>query len=256
MDCRERRDQILLWAAGTLDEAECVELRQHLASGCPQCAGYLAEAQATLAMFPLALPAAQPPASLKSKILSEIHRESRMRIGGWDRIVRPAAVAAVLAVAVTLLTVRQFWPNPNPHSPGDVTAISTLEAELISAQGQLSAVKHNLGDMEFAELSGDAQPRAVGHVFLDPDMKKWYFFACGMRPAEEGKTYELWLIYNDQKLPAGTFDIGETGTATLLGTIPPLPSNASVKLAVTDEPMQGDHQTPTGHLQMKGEVVE
>lgn len=253
MDCSERHDLILLYAAGALDDAESVELRRHLAGGCPQCAGYLAEAQATLAMLPLSLQPAQPPRELKNKILSEIRRQSRMRIGGWDRIVLPAAVAAVLAVAVTLLVVKQFRPV-NSRSPGDVQAIATLEAELMSTQSQLADMKHSLDGMQFAELTGPAQPQAVGHVFLDPDMKKWYFFTCGMKPAADGKTYELWLIFNNQKLPAGTFNVSVYGTATLLGNIPPLPRNTTVTMAVTDEPMQGAHQIPTGSLQIKGAI--
>jgi hypothetical protein len=86
-------------------------------------------------------------------------------------------------------------------------------------------------------------------------MNKWYFFTCGMKPAQGGKTYALWLICNDQKIPAGTFNVSDQGTATLLGTVPALPPNANVSLAVTDEPMATPPTQPTGHLQMHG-IVE
>ena len=277
MECADRRDLILLFAAGALDAGECGDLRQHLAEGCPQCAGYLAEAEATLALLPLSLESKKVPPGLKQKILDraradvprEISRQKSapMRIGGWDRIVLPAAIAAVLAVALTLLVVKQFWPV-NVHSPEDQKTIADLRGQLMIAQTQvdgmegqlqvteakLSTAQKSLQGMKFAELTGSAQPAAIGHVFLDSNMKNWYFFTCGMKPAPDGKTYELWMISNGQKIPAGTFNVDQNGTATLLGSIPPLSGKSKVVLAITDEPSTGPHQVPTGNMQMKGSV--
>jgi anti-sigma-K factor RskA len=259
VDCTERRDLILLYAAGALDAGECGGLREHLAGGCPQCAGYLTEAEATLALLGQTLAPQNPPPLLKQAILNRAKQESRksgstnMRIGGWDRIVLPAAVAAVLAVAVTLFAVRQFAPPIRPATD-DSAKIAQLETQLLAVKGQYDSLRQSLKGMQFAELTGPAQPEAVGRVFIDPDMKKWYFFTCGMKPAADGKTYELWLISNGQKIPAGTFDVNEHGVAQLLGAVPQLPAGSSVTLAVTDEPMNGAHQAPTGTMQMHGVV--
>jgi hypothetical protein len=156
-------------------------------------------------------------------------------------------------VAVTLLVVKQFLPA-NPRNPDDLKAIATLEGQLLLTQGQLADARKTIEGMKFAELTGPAQPAAVGHVFLDASMKNWYFFTCGMKPAPDGKTYVLWLISDGQKIPAGAFDVSGSGTATLLGNIPPLRPGAAVTLAVTDEPSNGAHQVPTGSLQIKGEL--
>jgi anti-sigma-K factor RskA len=259
VECADRQDLILLYAAGSLDAAEAAELRQHLAGGCPQCAGTFAEAEATIALLPLQLEPRQPGALLKQSILNRARAETApresapMRIGGWDRIVLPAAIAAVLAVAITLLVVKQFWPV-NVRSPEDQKTIAQLQGQLHLLEAQLAEGPQSLKGMKFAELTGSAQPAAVGHVFLDTSMKNWYFFTCGMKAAPNGKTYELWLIHDGQKIPAGTFDVNQNGTATLLGNIPPLPGGATVTLAVTDEPANGPHQVPTGHLQIKGDI--
>jgi hypothetical protein len=179
----------------------------------------------------------------------------------------PAAIAAVLAVAITLLVVKQFWPA-NIRSPEDQKTIADLQGQLLISQVQINGVQEQLQateakftaaqksllGMKYAELTGPAQPAAIGHVFLDTSMKNWYFFTCGMKPAPDGKTYELWLISDGQKIPAGTFDVNENGTATLLGSIPPLSGKSKVVLAITDEPSNGPHQVPTGSLQMKGSV--
>lgn len=259
MDCADRHDLILLYAAGVLEPAEAAELRAHLASGCPRCAGALAEAQATLALLPLQLDPHKTPDGLKQSILSRARSEPSavdslpMRLANWDRIILPAAIAAVLAVAATLFVVRQFLPG-DVHSAADIRTISDLQTRLLIAQTNLSDVQKSLSGMKFAELTGNLQPSAVGHVFLDTNMKNWYFFTCGMKPAPDGKTYELWLIQNNQKIPAGTFDVSQNGTATLLGSIPPLSASSTVTLAVTDEPATGPHQVPTGQLQIKGNV--
>jgi anti-sigma-K factor RskA len=262
VDCNERRDSILLYAAGALDASESGELRDHLASGCPECAGYLAEAEATLALLGQSLPQQTPPPLLKQAILNRAKTEARksnpepasMRISSWDRIVLPAAVAAVLAVAITLFAVHQIIPANPAHNAEDTAKITNLENLLVSSQEQVTQLRQSLRGMQFAELKGDPQPSAVGRVFIDSDMKKWYFFTCGMKPAADGKTYELWLISNDQKIPAGTFDVNEHGVAQLLGSVPQLPAGANVTLAVTDEPMTAKHDVPLGSIQMSGQV--
>ena len=193
MECSERRDLILLYATGGLDVDECGGLREHLAGGCPQCAGYLAEAEATLALLGQTLPPQLPPPLLRQAILNRAKQESRksgspnMRIGGWDRIVLPAAVAAVLAVAVTLFAVRQFASPIRPAT--DDSEDHGSRTQLLAVKGQYDSLRQSLKGMQFAELTGPAQPEAVGRVFIDPDMKKWYFFTCGMRPVADGKTY-------------------------------------------------------------------
>jgi anti-sigma-K factor RskA len=259
LDCEQRKDLILLYLAGALDAGEAAELREHMAGGCPVCAGHWAEAEATLAMLPLSLPAQPTPPALKYSILNKA-RAMRSRSGrNWDWAILSGAVAAVLAVAVTLAVVNRFWPKPGSASADQATAdratIVSLKAQLALAQGQLGTVHQALEGLRFAELTGPVQPRAVGHVFIDVQMKKWYFFACGMKPAPGGETYELWLVCNDQKIPAGVFDVSEQGSAALLGAVPPMPPGATVSLAVTDEPINGPHQQPTGQMQMKG-IVE
>ena len=55
MNCEKRRELILLNSLGVLDDFEREEIRAHLATGCPVCAGYLAEAEEVLSHLPLAL---------------------------------------------------------------------------------------------------------------------------------------------------------------------------------------------------------
>jgi len=264
VECADRRDLILLYAAGALDAGESGSLRDHLAGGCPQCAGYLAEAEAAIALLGQSLPQQAPPPLLKQSILNRINADARksdtskstptdMRIASWDRVVLPAAIAAVLAVAITLISVKTLQTPIKPVAD-DSAQIAQLKAQLIGVQGQYDQLRQSFKGMQFAELKGNLQPTAVGRVFIDADMKKWYFFTCGMKPADDGKTYELWLISDGAKIPAGTFSVNDHGVAQLLGNVPQLAPGKSVMLAVTDEPMEGKHQAPTGSIQMNGMV--
>lgn len=254
MDCSDNEDLILLDAAGVLEADESAELRRHLDTGCPQCWGYRAAAEATLAQLWLGLEHSSPPPAIRKRLMDRIANEALVsersaprRRGDWERIVLPAAIAALLAVAITLLAVRHFTP-PRPAGGPDQRDI-----ELVLLRRVLHDTQARLQGMQFAQLTGAAQPDAVGRVFIDGRNGKWYFFSTGMKPAGHGKTYELWVISDQKKIPEGTFEVSGKGTAMLLGAVPTLPPGAGVSLAVTDEPAGGT-QSPTGRPQIVGQV--
>jgi anti-sigma-K factor RskA len=302
LDCRERKDHILLDAAGVLEPDEQQEIRAHLATGCPQCSGYRAEAEAVIAQLSLAVDPVAPPAGARDRLMQRVNEfqlnQSRLNALGnkatapsstggdglgpvsypirknrksdWERIVVASSLAAVLAVAVTLGAVAWLRPKPQVATmpEGDTAkamqmmldeqaAILHHDEDVLKHDQQrileLEAATRPTAGLNFAELTGDKQPEARGRVFIDADEKKWYFFTSGMQPAPDGKTYELWVISDNQKLPAGTFQVNADGSATLLGAVPALKPGAAITLAVTDEPA-GGVQVPTGSIQIKGTV--
>lgn len=255
MSCSDNEDLILLDAAGVLEADESAGLRRHLDTGCPQCWGYRAAAEATLAQLWLGLEHPAPPPEIRKRLMDRIASEApisqrtaaRPR-GDWERIVLPAAIAALLAVAITLLAVRHFTPaRPSAGGPDQ------RDIELVLLRRMLQDSQARLEGMRLAQLTGSAQPDAVGRVFIDARNGKWYFFTTGMKPLGPGKTYELWLISDQKKIPAGTFDVNGQGSAMLLGAVPALPAGAGISLAVTDEPAGGT-QSPTGKPQIVGQV--
>jgi anti-sigma-K factor RskA len=297
LDCRERKDQILLDAAGVLDADEQQDLRAHLATGCPQCSGYRAEAEAVLAQLSLAADPVAPPAGARDRLMQRVNEfqlnQSRLNALGqkaknsedsksisyslpnnrrwdWERIILPASLAAVLAVAVTLGAVAWLRPKqqvavvPSTDSVKAFQVMLDQQAEVIRHDEEvlkhdqerileLQSATQKTSGLNFAELKGDKQPLALGRVFIDAEDKKWYFFTSGMQPAPDGKTYELWVISDNQKLPAGTFQVNADGSATLLGKVPALKPGAPITLAVTDEPA-GGVPVPTGNIQILGTV--
>ena len=77
MICDERRDRLMLYAADALDSAERAVLAAHLASGCPRCAGSLAEAEAVIAHLPMTLEPVAPAAAVREALLRRVATEPR-----------------------------------------------------------------------------------------------------------------------------------------------------------------------------------
>ncbi len=131
MDCQQRQDLIPLYAAGELSDAQRQEVEVHLSTGCPECAGRVAEARAMLAQLALTLPAQSPPSQTRQRVLANLSPRSASDSAGgaaaggvfagggfgsdlpkkgnsprsMDRVIIPSALAALLAVALTLGTV-------------------------------------------------------------------------------------------------------------------------------------------------------
>lgn len=72
MTCDERRDHLLLYAAGQLDQTEQEEMRSHLSTGCAACAGALAEAEATFHAIPLSLDPVAPPRQARDRLMQRV----------------------------------------------------------------------------------------------------------------------------------------------------------------------------------------
>jgi anti-sigma-K factor RskA len=266
MDCSARKDEILHYVAGVLDDGSCAELREHLATGCPECAGVVAEAEALLAQLPLGLDQIRPSPDVKRRLMEKVRNTP---IGGpipirrdWEKIVLPASIAAVLAVAVTLLAVSQFTRRPAVPAGPDTRdmQVALLEklleqktAESVVLEHELEDAKRGLAGLKYAELTGSDQPQVLGRTFIDTQSGKWYFFSDGMKSPAPGRIYELWLINQNKPIPAGTFSIDSHGMGICCGPVPALQPGALVTLAVTDEPAPGV-QSPTTSPVITGQI--
>jgi anti-sigma-K factor RskA len=264
--CDQRKDDILHYVAGVLDDGACAELRDHLATGCPECAGSVAEAEALLAQLPFGLEAVPPSPQVKQRLMAKIRSTP---IDGpipikreWEKIVLPASIAAVLAVAVTLLAVSQLTRRPPVSVAPDtrdmeIALLNKLleqkTAESAELKQELSDATRSLAGLKYAELTGSDHPRVLGRTFIDTQTGKWYFFSDGMKPPAEGRIYELWLINENKPIPAGTFAIDSHGMGICCGAVPQLQPGALVTLAVTDEPAPGV-QAPTTSPMITGQI--
>ena len=268
MNCEDRNDLLLLYAADALEAAERETLRQHLDSGCPRCAGSLAEAEATLAHLPMAVDPVQAPASVRERLMQRAAAD----VAGAGEAVAPA-----IAPSPARRSFAEIWLRPALAAGlgGLITylAISVpmeraqqiLEERLVDQEGEIRELRSEVRgaaehirvltapSIQIVSLSGtDAQPDARGRIYWDRTQETWHVYTAGMDPAGPGKTYQLWFITPDQeKISAGTFQIDLSGEATLEVSVP---AGLEVAVAaVTDEPEGGSPQ-PTGTIQLAGAI--
>lgn len=233
MRCEDRRDQILLYAAGGLEaDADVAELQAHLAGGCPACAGVLAESHALLARLPLALPPVAPPEQVTARLMAKIERSpgagaARRRPGVWTVVVASVAAACIGAVVVGVT----LWLPALKRA----RLVDGANVQLVSLNG------------------GTPQPQARGRIFWDRASNHWHVVVFDLKPPEPGKAYELWFIRPDQtKVAAGMFNVDPSGSASMDVALPPGLGDVAMA-AVTDEPAHGVAQ-PTGSVQLVGKV--
>ena len=270
MSCDERRDLLMLYAADALEPAEREALAAHLATGCPRCAGGLAEAEATIAHLPLALEAVTPSESVRAALMLRVRSGARpvpfappagaqpddrspSRAGTW---LRPtlAALAATMVTAVALSV-------PATQARRALLArLETQDREIVRLRGAVEAAAETVRVLRspavrVVSLSGtETQPQAAARIFWDRSRRTWHVYAAALRPPGPGRTYQLWFITTaKEKIPAATFDVDARGEAAL-DVVIPAGLDAIDVAAVTDEPTGGSPQ-PTGSIHLAGAVA-
>jgi anti-sigma-K factor RskA len=279
------KDQVLLYSAGALTPQEGEMVRQHLAGGCPTCAGRMAESEAVLASLALILPDATPEESLRQRLLVRLsdgrHSHSvyhaphplpgvaARTTGGapwWGQVAIPSAIAAAVAAALTIFFAIRLHDAQQGSQTDFERTIGVLTAQIEMEDHEISALRTNAQgqlaewatcpDLKMLWLDGTKeQPAGAGaRIFWDTKAGMWHFFACGVKPPASGKTYELWFVSKDGKtaLPAGEFEPTAQGDATLVTQVPPSIAPNLTIAAVTDEPAGRTITAPSGTFQLEG----
>lgn len=132
MSCDERAELLMLYAVGALEAEEQRELEQHLETGCPRCAGALAEAEALAAQLPLALAPVAPPARVRERLMAQISRAPF-----WTSWVRPAIAAGVAAILALVLSFALF----DRGGPALEDRVARQDSRIEELQGEIAQLK-------------------------------------------------------------------------------------------------------------------
>ncbi len=240
MTCEERKDLILEYAAGALSPAEHDELRAHLVSGCPSCAGALAEAEATLAHLPLALPGDAPPKSARDRLMQRVLASpgssspagpaSRSRADGRTLLAIFGALAALIMLVVTIQYQRR-----DERSRAIVNMLNSKDVQYVALAPEVD------------------QPNASGRVVYDHDHRRWHVSVFNLKPLSAEQAYQLWFIMPDRDpVPASVIGVDKDGNGSALVDISPYLKNISAA-AITIEKAGGD-SAPHGKPQLVGKV--
>lgn len=169
----------------------------------------------------------------------------------------PGNVSRLIAIAAALVVVALGLGYYNQYSAGrELIADATRRDSEIAALHQLVRER----DAELAaitgpgvsvvELSSTGVRPPTARMFWDRATNKWTLFAHGLPSLKTGRTYELWLVTADKKIPAGTFEPAGDGSAVVRATYPLQPADLKA-IAITEEPA-GGVSAPTGAVVLAG----
>ncbi len=252
MNCEQRRERMLDYLMDLLEPSESEEMRAHLSSGCPQCSGALAEAEAMLALLAASVKPVTAPGSARDRLIKRLERgrapASNLTIMPAPSRWFPYAVAAGLAILVVGGPLWYLAQEREQQLRQVRTALANRDADMQQLRGMLGSAQLQL------IMLADPRPKekAFGRVFWDRDRGQWHVFVFDLQPPGPGKTYELWFITPDgRKIAAGVFDVDSNGKGAITVVVPNV---GPIKLAaITDEPAGGATQ-PTGAIRLAGEV--
>ncbi len=246
MSCEERADRILLFAAGALDDEECLEIEDHLRSGCPACRARLTEAESLLAQLAASLDPVPPSPAVKERLLARVRADSASAAtpSRWLLFRRPvlaAGLAAIVAAVLASTVTQRLLPPSAPTDPAVPGAPSEFEEELASLEeelGEQEALTRNLEAgvryrdkqirmlrsprAEVIDLVGTGSfSKASGRVFWEWDDYYCYFYATGLDETAPNHVYVLWLYNDRDEIHAvGSFGADRTGQASLFVPLP------------------------------------
>ncbi len=158
-----------------------------------------------------------------------------------------------LAASITFLIIGQRERNELKETfakaeVGRLARIDSLRTALSERDKFVAALTGPTVSVVGLSSAAAKSPRAL--MFWEKAADRWTFIAHNLPQLKAGRTYELWLITDKQKIPAGTFTVSAGGDA-LVQAVYALDHNALKAVAVTEEPA-GGVQVPTGAIVVVG----
>ena len=272
MRCDARRDAILLWVMGELEDSQRDELRSHVQSGCRECAGYVGEArELQLGLF-LAPDPAEPSARLERRLLERVASAegagpagpTPFTLLGW----RWAAAAALISLLVGVLGYRLGADSRNvaaaAEGPGE--ELHVVLAQLDEADGELAALESRLAELEglWEESSEqvellrapnvqrvsldatDVDSEASASMFWQWDEGYYcYLHARGLVAPEGDGVYALWMENESgERIMVGSFRPDARGEGVVWAKLPRDAGRAARALVTLEKAVPG--QKPAG----------
>jgi anti-sigma-K factor RskA len=215
------QEQASLYALGALDAAQIGEFEQALRAD-PQLRELVRELRGVTDLLAGSVPALEPPASVKARLMRQIGEERQQRRPNRVNVWIPWTLAAGLAVASFGL-VYQFT-GLKAQLASQAHRIEELGMSLEIARSESGELRqtvaklresNRLAAVRIALLDSlvSADPKAVAVSVWDNDRQNGVFIVKNLKPPPPNKDYQLWII--DPKYPspvdAGVFQVDTKG---------------------------------------------
>ena len=252
-NCDQFRELFGAYALGALDAKERAALEAHLAAGCKDCAGQLAD------MAPGAAPSEMPKGRLRQIVRGEVQRTSP------PSLARGVAIPFWMwAGAAALLALTVYSTGNSQHLEQKIKAANARAAALLQQRHDLEAELER-ARCESVILTDPASVKidlAPQDLQAPPIEAKWHaklgIVLTGQKvPAPSGnRILQLWLIPKTpggKPIPSLTLRPGAEGKFDLLVQNPPELMEQTKALAITEEP-EGGSQAPTTPVRWVGAI--
>ena len=128
-----------------------------------------------------------------------------------------------------------------PRGDSMALALSEKEAMIQAMAGP---------DVKVVALIDKSAPQPLGRMFWNRVTNDWMMVTYGLPAPKPGKTYQVWLVTDKEKISAGTFHPDSQGR-TVMHANYALDRNALRAVAITEEP-DGGMPAPTGPMVVVG----
>ena len=183
-------------------------------------------------------------------------RRRRMPFSRSNVMAMAASVAFVI-VAIQLARVtaeRNAMRNEITSRPVAPVIHDTVKSPPSTTTSEKQALLEAMAgpDVKIVPLSTSRATR-MGRMFWNRASNDWTMVVYTMPPPKPGMTYQVWLVTNDKKISAGTFQPDASGHAFMQAKYQ-LDRNALKAVAVTEEPA-GGMPSPTGPIVVSGSAT-
>jgi len=240
-------------ALGALPREEERLVRAHV-ENCPLCSAELAAMSSVVGAMPTRPPGGgmdqRVSEGIRSRLLARAADRStrRQSVGNVYRLLAIAAVLAAILLGVGYYRERAERRDLLASAARRDSVISALNSLVRDRDAELSAITGP--GVSVVELSSTGIRPPTARMFWDRATNRWTLFAHGLSAPKPGRTYELWLVTADKKIPAGTFTPAGDGSAVVRATYALSPTELKA-IAITDEPA-GGVSAPTGAVILAG----
>lgn len=245
-------EDLALYALGTLEGDEQVELEKHL-KHCAECRHELEQLRGDAALLALSASGPAPPQRARGRLMNAVTREPRIsleqpstgRISLWLQMGWVAAAAAIVIAAV-------LWRTDASLS----RRMANLQKEFSEHQTELQRAEEVVATLTATDalrvtiISSRAAPQPQGRAIYIASRSSLIFLANNMPALPARRAYELWIIpITGSPIPAGVFKPDAHGNATLVNSR--FPQGLGTKtFAITVEPETGSQQPTSAPIML------
>lgn len=240
----ELRELLPAYALGAVSQDEAAAVAEALDSDRPDSAALRAELRSyqELVVQMASANTVVPPPRVKERLLARVAREKQVALPPRAPRKMPAFAVAALAAAIVLAVGLGAYSLRLRNSLTESRSLSALLSDsLARREATINAILEAEGSLRVAQLvaADSAAQRGGIQLFWNERQKRGILHAFRLRPAPQGRAYQLWLIQDGKPVSVAVFNSEADGHALVQDLALPPSSQGTTLVAVTEEPAGG-----------------